>query len=80
MVKKFLIGIVLLVVFMISGCETVKGTATGAAVGLTKDIDNTAVVACKTGETIADAFNPGDGKKPKGAVYKADDWIRENLW
>ena len=76
MMKKLLIGNLLVTVFLISGCETVKGTA----VGMTKDIDNTTVVAVKTTEAVKDAFNPGDANKPRGAVYKADDWTREHLW
>ncbi len=76
MMRNFLIGNIVLTVLLMSGCETVKG----AAVGATKDVDNTVVVACKTGETIVDAFNQGDDKKPRGAVYKTDDWIKEHLW
>lgn len=48
----------------ITGCETVKGSACGAASGFNQDVQNTS-------NSAQDGWH---------AITRADDWIRRNLW
>ena len=52
------------ILFILSGCETVKGTAKGAAEGMAKDYENTK-------ENVQEVYK---------ASKKADGWVQENLW
>ncbi len=67
---------ILLLAGALSGCETVKGSVTGAQ----KDLNNFGTAVCKAGHATVDAFAEGDSQKPRGALRKADDWIQKNLW
>ncbi len=79
--KKILLAMnILLLVFLTSSCQTVVGTVEGAATGMQKDVTNTGAVLCATGKTISDALNKEDSQKPKGIIYKMDDWIKDHLW
>ena len=69
-----------LLILLVSGCQTVKGTVDGAVAGMDKDMINAGAVVCKTCQTVGDAFAQGDSEKPRGAVYKADDWVQDHLW
>ena len=58
----------------LTGCETIKGAASGAAKGAKRDVQY--VVEAAKGET----------EEPKGlgvavdAVKKTDQWIKDNMW
>ncbi len=64
MKKISLLLMVLAVSVILTGCETVKGTVTGAAVGMGKDVQNLS--------------NPD--KNGWNAAKKADAWMQSNLW
>jgi hypothetical protein len=49
---------------MATGCETVKGTAGGAASGLSQDVHN-------LGDSSKNGWN---------ALERVDGWIQENMW
>jgi|GEM_PF-6169205 len=66
MAKSFLIITVLFTAVILSGCETIKYTATGPFIGLSKDIEN--------------ARNAIQGVHPIQKVGEADDWVKRNLW
>ena len=80
MQRIFLVLGFVILTLSLSSCQTVKGTVDGAVTGMEKDVSNVGGALCITGQTLASAFAPGDANKPRGAVLKADDWIRENLW
>ena len=52
------------ILLILSGCETVKGTAKGAAEGMAKDYENTK-------ENVKEVYE---------ATKKADGWVQENYW
>ncbi len=62
--KISLLLMVLAVSVILTGCETLKGTVTGAAAGMGKDAQNLS--------------NPA--KNGWNTAKKADTWIQNNLW
>ncbi len=56
--------LLLMVLIVFTGCQTVKGTACGAASGLSQDIHNAA-------DPNQNGWN---------ALEKADAWIQQNIW
>jgi len=64
MKKISLLLMALAVSVILTGCETVKGTVTGAAAGMGKDAQNLS--------------NPD--RNGWNAAKKADAWMQSNLW
>jgi len=64
MKKISLLLMVLAASVVLTGCETLKGTVTGAADGLSKDVQNLS--------------NPD--RNGWNAAKKADAWMQQNLW
>jgi len=65
--KSFLLALLFVFAFLISGCTLIKGTG-GAAIGLGK------------GATIGAKEGFKDDVEFVKSLEKADAWIRENLW
>ena len=59
-----LIVMTMLMIPCLSGCETIKGTVSGAGSGIAKDCDNTVQAARQI--------------PPK--VMELDAWIHKNMW
>ena len=57
---------VLILAGALSGCETIKCTATGPFIGLSKDIENARNWILQT--------------RPVEKVSNTDAWIQKNLW
>jgi len=64
MFKSFYCLLLLLALFVPTGCETINDTTTGAATGLGQDAHN-----------LTDP-----NKNGWNALEKADAWVRENVW
>ena len=67
--RNLILGLLFLVFLVsINGCQTVKGTATGVALGV-------GVTAYGVGKGLAD-----DTRDTWDAIERADQWIKENYW
>ncbi|GEM_PF-1541833 len=67
--RNLVFGLLFLIfVVGISGCQAIKGTATGVAVGV-------GVTACGFGKGLAD-----DTYDTWKAIERADQWFKENYW
>ncbi len=58
--------------FILTGCETVKGGMCGAAEGAKKDFHN-------IDENLNGKRND-DGTREPGNIQKADAWVQKNMW
>ena len=67
--RNLILGLLFLVfVASASGCQAIKGAATGVAVGV-------GATACGLGKGLAD-----DTYDTWKAIERADQWIKENYW
>lgn len=67
--RNLILGLLFLVFLVsISGCQTIKGTTTGVALGV-------GATAYGFGKGLAD-----DAYGAWEAVERADEWIKENYW
>ena len=77
---KILMISLITIVPILSGCETIRGTANGMA----KDAENAGAATYATGKAIAGSFgSSGDAKEnpPKeGVIQKTDNWVKQHLW
>ena len=67
--RNLILGLLFFVFLVgISGCQTIKGTATGVAVGV-------GATAYGLGKGLSD-----DAYDTWGSIERADEWIKENYW